>query len=224
MSDCEVVAISREEASQVILKYEWLGTMNTAYQFGYGLTDGNELLGAVCFGSGSGTRSSLSICGEEYAPLTVCLERGACVHYAHEHSGSHLISAACRMAARDHGKRIFYAYSDRAAGEIGTLYQACNWLYIGVNGRPKNGWRWEYISQDGRVVNSRTMRARVRKSFGDSPAPLKEYWSLLKAEGWERRRAYDRSRYVRFEGSKTEKKNLRKALLVTPLPYPKRDD
>ena len=86
LSECEVIPITREQAATVILKYEWLGTMNTAYQFGYGLSHGNDLLGAVCFGSGSGTRAALSLCGEQNVPLVICLERGACVHYAHEHA------------------------------------------------------------------------------------------------------------------------------------------
>ena len=125
------------------------------------------------------------------------------------------------MAHRDDGCTIFYAYSDAAAGEIGTVYQACNWTFIGT-GRKAGQWRWEYISPEGTVVNSRTMRKRIRKSFGDSPAPMREYWSQLKSLGWERRRAYDRSRYVWFEGSKTVKKRLKKLLKYEPLSYPKR--
>src|ERR1700676_1505980 len=45
----EVVPISRREASQIILKYEFLGTMGFAPSAFYGLKYNGELLGAVCF-------------------------------------------------------------------------------------------------------------------------------------------------------------------------------
>ena len=43
-----------------------------------------------------------------------------------------MISNACKLAAKEFGWRIFYAYADPTAGEIGTVYQACNWLYLGI--------------------------------------------------------------------------------------------
>ena len=125
--------ISRAEAETIILKYECLGSMGTTdYQFG--LYFGEHLAGVVCFGRTAGTKTAESICGKEHAHLVKTLNQGACVHWAHPHSASFLISHACRLMA-DKGFHIFVAYSDTEAGEIGTVYQATNWLYCG----PTNG-------------------------------------------------------------------------------------
>jgi hypothetical protein len=126
-----VEAIPRAEAREVILRYEWLGTMGSASTATYGLrAPAGELLGVSVFGWNSSVQAR-DICGREHRELAVSLERGACVHYAPPHAASFLISRAVKLATADHGWRIFYAYADPAAGEIGTVYQACNWLYLG---------------------------------------------------------------------------------------------
>jgi hypothetical protein len=38
------------------------------------------------------------------------------------------------------GYNVFVAYSDPAANEVGTVYQASNWLYCGMT-RPKKRFR-----------------------------------------------------------------------------------
>jgi hypothetical protein len=81
----------------------------------------------------------------------VALERGACAFWAHEHTASWFINRACAMAARDHGWKLFVAYSDTEAGEIGTVYQACGWHYIGrasnrvAHGKPRNKHRYVHF-------------------------------------------------------------------------------
>src|SRR5690606_7787460 len=70
--------------------------------------------------------------GEKYAPLGVQLTRGACAWWAHPHSGSKLISFGLREMASK-GYKYAVAFSDPEAGEIGTLYQATNWFYLGFS-------------------------------------------------------------------------------------------
>jgi hypothetical protein len=53
-----------------------------------------------------------------------------------------LIARACKLAAEQFGWRIFYAYSDPMAGEIGTVYQAANWLHLGVGRGKASSGRW----------------------------------------------------------------------------------
>ena len=219
---CEVIRVDRDFARDIILRYEWLGTLNNVAVAYYGLVDPlGTPLGVSCFGLGSGTKSR-DVCGDAWAKRTIILERGACVHFAHPHAGSFLTSAAVRMCAADFGYRVFLAYSDPAAGEIGTIYQACNWLYLGAsNGRPANSWRWE-----GRRIgttawiNSRSLRNHAR---AEGYADTSLWWPVARASGaWEFRRAYDRARYVTFQGTKAEKKEARAALRYPVQEYPKR--
>jgi hypothetical protein len=210
LNGCGVVPIDRAEAESVILKYEWLGTMGRSVAM-YGLrgADG-DLLGAAVFGWPSSVESR-DICGKERRELAICLERGACVHYAPKNAASYLIATAVKQAAADHGWRIFYAYADPEAGEIGTVYQACNWLYIGQGvGRTPGRLREDWKLPDGRVLSSRSLRHRGLKR--------QEALDL----GWKPVYKHPKHKYVHFDGTRTERSELRKALRYPPQAYPKR--
>jgi hypothetical protein len=218
LAGSRVEQITRAEAATVILQYEWLGTMPKIGQAYYGLrTASDRLAGVACFGIGPHSHSAM-FCGPENAQNIRCLERGACTHWAHPHSGSFLVAGACKAAHRDHGWVGFFAYSDVEAGEIGTIYQACNWLYLGQGvGRP--GARNKYLKPDGTVISSRVMRDMVRKAHGtDIPTS----WHLYEAQGWAKGKEYPKHKYVHFEGDRKTRAALRKALQHPVLPYPKR--
>lgn len=211
--------ITREEAEAIIYQYEWLGTMPTVARAYYGMvTAEGEIIGACCFGVGGGSNAR-NICGPENRDVTICLERGACVHWAHPHAGSKLVSKACKLAAREFGWKVFYAYSDEHAGEIGTIYQACNWLYLGrgVGRGSGNTSRSVFYDPAGRKVTSKSMRAHVKREFACS---ITEAWPILEWFGWTRDREMDKHKYVTI----IAKGRDREALLthITPLPYPKR--
>lgn len=210
LSGCWVEPISRADAESVILKYEWLGTMGRGVAT-YGLRgpDG-DLLGAAVFGWPSAVESR-DICGKQYRDVAICLERGACVHYAPPNAASYLITHAIRQAAQAHGWRIFYAYADPEAGEIGTVYQACNWLYIGQGvGRTPGRLREDWRLPDGKVLSSRSLRHRGLKR--------QEALSL----GWKPVYKHPKHKYVHFQGTKAERAELLAALRYPPQPYPKR--
>lgn len=211
MAGCWVEAISREEAEAIILRYEWLGTLGRAVAT-YGLRGpGGELLGTAVFGWPSAVESR-DICGKENRELAICLERGACVHFAPPNAASFLISHALKLAAKDRGWRIFYAYADPEAGEIGTVYQATNWLYIGQGvGRTPGRLREDWRLPDGTELSSRSLRHKKMKRAD------------ALALGWKPVYKHPKHKYVKFEGSKTERAALARALRYPPRPYPKRD-
>jgi hypothetical protein len=216
MAGCWVSQITREQAESIIFKYEWLGTMPSVSRAHYGLfSPDGELIGVTCFGNGSGTKAR-NVCGPENSEKAICLERGACVHWAHKNAASFLIRRACKMASRDHGWIIFFAYSDESAGEIGTVYQAANWIYIGrgVGRGGNNTSRAEYISPDGVRISSRAMRRKC------APDGIRKAWPEYESAGWVSRRVPDKHKYVWIEAVGS----LRERLLrfVQALPYPKR--
>lgn len=109
----------------------------------FGLFFFEELAGVVCFGHPQGT--IVNLFGKENADKVYWLARGACAHWAHPHSASFLINAACKAFHRPwtNGrgepmlpKFVFLATADSDAGEIGTVYQASNWLYLGRTSEP----------------------------------------------------------------------------------------
>lgn len=121
-----VEVISRDDALQIILHYEWLGTMGHATHFVGLLSRERVLFGVACFGHGPGGFSEKLLGGPAW-----CLERGACIHYAPRNAASFLINRACKLIYRITDIPIFYAYADPEAGEYGAVYQAAGWLYLG---------------------------------------------------------------------------------------------
>jgi hypothetical protein len=118
--------ITGGEALPIIHKYEWLGTMGRSSKFFVGLfSPQRELYGVACFGAGPGVNITRTI-----GPA-LCLERGACVHYAPKNAASFLISHACKLIYRLTKICTFYAYADETAGEYGAVYQASGWAYLG---------------------------------------------------------------------------------------------
>ncbi len=223
---CSVKAISREEATEIILRYEALGTLPATPKAFYGLvTPDGEIAGATVFGPGSGTNAR-NICGTENGLKTVCLERGACVHWAHPNAGSYLVSRACKLAYEEHGWSVIYAYSDSnpKIAEVGIIYQACNWLYIGSGAGRGGGasYHYEALHKPSRVIYSERQIRFNRKKVPEQERHLWTWEHLRESKEWEVRKVLDRARYVHFEGSKTERKHLLRALKYQVQPYPKR--
>jgi hypothetical protein len=129
-----VETISREEATKIILHYEWLGTVGKANIFIGLLSPTREVHGVACFGYGpAGNIRNL------IGSPALCLERGACVHYAPKNAASFLINNACKLVYRMTGTALFFAYGDPMAGEYGGVYQAAGWLYLGQGLDGKKG-------------------------------------------------------------------------------------
>ena len=146
--------IGADEARQFILRYEWLKTVGRPLARYGARNPAGELAAVALFGTPAATNAA-NLFGEapglfgvpdyreESEKHIIAFERGACAHWAHPHTASWFIPRVCTRAAQDKGWKVFYAYSDPRAGEIGTVYQACNWIYIGqspdrlVGGKPR---------------------------------------------------------------------------------------
>ena len=209
--------ITYEQAKKIILEYEWLGTMGQGL-FCYGIFFENVLAGVVCFGFPASLTAG-SMFGNEFSNIAICLERGACVWWAHEHSASKLISFAINDMVKNTQYRIFYAYSDETAGEIGTVYQACNWLYLGK--MPSGGSQNKLIDPKGVLKDSRHIMKMAEK-YGD-PKNRIEARKLLIENGWKTKKTKPKCKYVIVKGQKNEIKNIMKNLKFNIVKYPKRN-
>ena len=209
-SECR--EISYKEAKKIILEYEWLGTMGTT-QIHWGIFFDNILAGAICFGYFQAMQGYSSYVGEDFAKKGIQLSRGACAWWAHEHSASKLIAFGLREMEKK-GYKFCVAFSDPDAGEIGTVYQATNWEYLGA----KKDKHWDMYYKSGKLfMNDRD----IFKKFGfRGKAKQLEY--ISDKPELELRLRKPKARYLKLLGSKTEKKKMRKVLQDKILPYPKR--
>jgi hypothetical protein len=232
LSNATVTEIDYKTAKGVIKQYEWLGNMGTT-DFSFGLYFGEHLAGVVCFGRTAGTKSAESVCGPEYAHMVKTLCRGACVHWAHPHSASFLISRACRLMS-EKGFHIFVAYSDAEAGEVGTVYQATNWMHCEPTKQGSSQFIWTGKKgegfKDGKLRDERCIQhaTRVRRQVGQSLAAYeikctrRQLREQMVEEGFLFFKSTPKRRYVTFCGDKRLERKLRQALRWKVLPYPKR--
>ncbi len=206
LDDCKVEPISYAEAASIILRYEYLRTMapNTLACYGLLGPDG-EVLGATCFACTS--RIPTVPTASE-----VCLARGACVPWAPPNAASYLIRRATQQAHQDHGWESFVAYGDPDAGEVGTIYQACNWLYLGRCGR--HGLTRSEWKRPG------TMRWISDRNLSHQGFTGPGAWARARASGWMSRVRPSKHRYVWLEGPRV--KALRALIADRIEPYPTR--
>lgn len=205
--------VSRKLASQIILKYEWLGTMApTGYH--YGIFFGNYCAGVCCYGAGGATggvnsHMPFGIDRNELATLA----RGACVHWAPGGANSKLVSFSLRLLAKDTRCKVAIAYSDTDAGEIGTIYQASNWVYIGLGASTK-----QWVSPDGRIMDQK-LPSDLKRSRGGE----RQGWvNALRRAGWTEQPSNPKHRYVFLLNNRD--KLLKNHINGMSMSYPKRAD
>jgi hypothetical protein len=205
-----VERVSHEEACSIVKRYEWLRTMGAGTRASYGLKLNGELLGVACFGVG-GSHEARNICGWEHVESAVSLQRGACVPWAPKNGASFLIRNACRQAMKDYGWKIFFAYSDPDAGEVGTVYQAVGWHFLGAGlGRRPGACHLNWVAPDGTVMTSNTVHKAGLTKLD------------LFAAGYKPVAARPKGKYVWFEGSPRERQRLKKLCRYSFQSYPKR--
>ena len=126
----------------------------------------------------------------------ITLARGACLPWAHPHAASKLIRRSMDLLPERY--KIVTATVDAFAGEVGTIYQACGFDYVGTmrqGGRALIRVNGKHLSerQVGRLVGTRGARALARLGFDAIPVPR-------------------RARYFAFRGSKQQRKHNRAAI------------
>lgn len=183
LAGCTVEPVSLTEARVLIEAFEYLGTMNNRPRAVYGLrSPTGELLGVASFGSPMGNLGVGAI----------ALERGACVPWAPKDAASYLISRAVKLAHAEHAWHTFAAYADPEAGEMGTIYQALNWRYVG-QGVGHSGARivWKKPGTD-RWVDERHLRRSGFRGKGAS--------DRARAAGWESSTLPAKHKFCTFVG------------------------
>jgi hypothetical protein len=120
-----------KEHREFIETYEWLGSVGNSPKWVFTARYQGLLAGVILFNEPNCySKNILSI---DTKKMECLIQRGACSSWAHKHLGSKLIRFACNWLAKNTAKKIFIAYSDPRANEIGTIYQACGFDYLGQN-------------------------------------------------------------------------------------------
>jgi hypothetical protein len=207
--ECDV-----QTAKNIILKYEWLGTMPPAVRFSTGLFFDNWACGGVAvFGAGAGvnTKQMLGVPDSDIAYLA----RGACSHWTPQGSASKLIGQTLKIVAKK-GYKVAIAYADTDAGEIGTVYQATNWLCIG-----RGSSTTQLIHPDtGRVYDMKTT-GNIKKQLKNALS-WSEIHAHLLASGFKEQKTNPKWRYIYILDKGEIGQSIYKRIQHLIVPYPKR--
>lgn len=123
-----------------IIRHEWLGKMPTRPTHRFIATYKGHLAGVQVMA----TPNAFSyLLGAENSDLEKLIARGASISWSPKNLGSWLIMKSINWMVQNTEFRYFTAYSDTEAGELGSIYQGCNFIYLGKN----SGGRYEYYDE-----------------------------------------------------------------------------
>ena len=145
----------KNKAIEFIKRYEWLGTI-TQYSTHYFGAYYKEILGGVIIFSMPNAFSKLL--GENTKDIERLISRGACASWTPKCLASSFLMWCIKWMVNNTQYRLFTAYSDPTAKELGTIYQACNFYYLGK----QSGTNVRYINPyTGKIVSDRFFRQRT---------------------------------------------------------------
>lgn len=174
----------------------------------FGLFDGDTLEGVCTFGTPLSTTLQKGICGAEYASSVVELNR-LCLRNNIKNQASFFVAACLKMI----GDKIVVSYADTSKGHVGTVYQACNFLYTGLSAKfvdwALKGDKRHQASIGDEFRGKKGRLALLREKYGDDLYQI------------ERSRKH---RYIYIAGSRKFKKSAKAAMKYKIQAYPKQEE
>lgn len=169
-----------EEIKEFIIKYEWLGTL-PPYPTHYFTARHKGVLAGVLIYTMPNAFSKLL--GDNTKELERLLARGACASWTPKNLASSFIMWSIDWMVNNTQYRLFTAYSDPTAKELGTIYQACNWIYLGQT----SGTNYRYREPDSdKWVSDRKFRnvSSYKQYARDLDIDWGKDWSIRRKMNW----------------------------------------
>lgn len=233
----------KQEASDFIKRYEWLGTVGSFPTHWFSARYKGLLGGVIIMGM---PNSFSKMLGENTKEIERLIARGASASWCPFNLGSRFLSWAIKWMVQNTQYRLFTCYSDPQAKEIGSIYQALNFYYLGQKSGASTRCVNPYNSNS--LISDRAFRARsmYKKYAKDLGIEWQDNWSNDQKMLWEnippdieqKLREYSKEMYKNSEKvvfppkhkyayvlgrDKKETKELRKLFesLNKTYPYPK---
>lgn len=133
VSDFDFYFAEKDELQDInnfIRKYEWLGepSLYVTHRCVAKHKQTGVIAGVVTFDM---PLTFSNLLGKDTRKLERLVSRGASASWTPKNLASAQIMWAIRYLVKTTDYRLFTAYSDPLAGELGTIYQACNFTYLG---------------------------------------------------------------------------------------------
>lgn len=171
----------KQQLKAFIERHEWLGNLSQYTTHWFACYHKDVLAGVILFNMPNAFSKML---GEETPQLERLISRGACISWSPKNLASSLLMWAIQWMVDNTQYRLFTAYSDPTAKEIGTIYQACNFYYLGQ----KSGTTTRYINPyTGKMVSDRFFRQKTayRKYAKELGIEWQKEWSHATGMSWD---------------------------------------
>ena len=194
----------KQEATAFIKRYEWLGTIGSYPTHWFTACYKGILGGVVIMGMPNAFSKML---GEETKLLERLIARGASASWCPMNLGSKFLMWCIKWMVDNTQYRLFTAYSDPQAKEIGSIYQGLNFFYLGQGSgttvRCVNPYNPNVIVTD-RAFRARSFFKRYAKDLGiewkkNYSNDQKILWENIPDDIEQQLREYSREMYRKAE-------------------------
>jgi len=163
-----------DEIKKFLVAYEWLKSVGVNPKWCFTMRLKGHIAGVQILNEPT---SYSKIIGPDTMKYECLIQRGCTVSWAHPHLGSYMLMKSIDWVVKNTEKRLFIGYADPKAGEVGVIYQACNFLYFG----DKFGIKAQYKNlgyQDGKVFCAHSLRRTgVFKWWcKQNEVPVEKHW------------------------------------------------
>ena len=156
----------KKEATEFIKRYEWLGTVGSFPTHWFTATYKGILGGVVIMGMPNAFSKLL---GDDTKNIERLIARGASASWCPMNLGSKFLMWCIKWMVDNTQYRLFTCYSDTQANELGSIYQALNFFYLGQGSgtsvRCVNPYNPNVMISD-RAFRARSMYKRYAKDLG----------------------------------------------------------
>jgi hypothetical protein len=171
----------KRQLSRFIQRHEWLGNLSQYTTHWFACYYRQHLAGVQLFNMPNAFSKLL---GDNTPHLERLISRGACISWTPKNLASNFLMWSIRWMVKNTEYRLFTAYADPEARELGTIYQACNFYYLGKGA----GAAARYINPyTGRVVSDRYFRQRTayKKYAEELGIAWQRRWETPTGMNWE---------------------------------------
>ena len=170
----------RQRMGAFIKRHEWLGNLSQFTTHWFACYHKDVMAGVILFNVPNTFSKML---GDNTPHLERLISRGACISWSPKNLASSFLMWCINWMVHNTTYRLFTAYSDPTAKEIGTIYQACNFYYMGQT----SGTIRRYISPwTGKIVSDRYFRQKTvyRKLCAEIGIEWKMEWMRKTGMNW----------------------------------------
>jgi len=199
-----VKRISGKDTKEFIIKNHYTHGCHNG-PMGFGLFEGDFLIGVCAFATPCSENVRSSIFGKEFKDSVTELHRLFIVDGTPKNTESWFVSRALNMLKEEKPHiQAVVSFADGTQGHVGTIYQALNAIYYGTSGKATF-----YRDGDGRLRHPRQNGTNITKE-------------TAQVLNWIPEKREAKHRYLFLLGTPFQKKKLRKKTLVVAKPYPKK--